>query len=298
MNNIKKTLKEEKGSTLVEVLLSVAILAIIVAPLLGTVLSAVQNNAASKQRTEAIALAEKVMSEIKSQKSIIPTLSGSAIQYPTTSSGILVPYYKIESEDGSISPSLITTYNYDAQGADNPDLEMIIDQNSTVDGIKYSVTLKDNKIDTSDIILVDLTAATDLLKLKVEKVGLNFSYFLGKKSAPDAESLIPFTPKDINQVKLKVTYTENTVPTSDNQLIIFTNVVSDTLDLFKVYEINNKDANSRVVFVNKGLNEFEVIYIDTDAFNSADPLNKLFKIIVTIKKNGNDIYKTSSYVKK
>ncbi|HEY5583134.1 MAG TPA: hypothetical protein VIK78_01415 [Ruminiclostridium sp.] len=304
MVNIKNVFKKEKGTTLVEVLLSVALLAIIVTPLLGTVLASVQNNTASKDKTEAIALAEEVMGEIKAQKVItttIPTPSGSAIQYPITDSGVLVPYYEITQEGrGSITPSAIETYNYVASAADNPDFELVIDQGTANDGKVDSVILKDgNSNILVDTLPQNLSVADNILKLNVVKSGSNYSYFFDEKleTATVSNSGL-FNPKDPNEIKLKVTYTANTVPSAADQLKIFTYIDSGVLDLFKVYVINNEEANSGVDFINKGNENFEVIYMNTQAFDFTTPLNKLFKVTVTIKKNLNVIYVTSSYVKK
>jgi prepilin-type N-terminal cleavage/methylation domain-containing protein len=67
MKNKLRILKTEKGMTFVEIMLAVAILAIIAVPLLSTVIASVRNNATAKEKTEAIALAEMAMDEIKAQ---------------------------------------------------------------------------------------------------------------------------------------------------------------------------------------------------------------------------------------
>lgn len=302
-NKIAKVLKKEKGTTLVEVMLSVALMAIIITPLLGTVWAAVQNNTAAKEKTEAIALAEKVMGEIKAQKVIVEEPGA----YLTSGGGKLLPYYEIKLEDeGSIS--LNESDTYDISDADNPDFELVIDQGTTTDQKVSSVKLI-NCSDTDDTTeLTDLPVADTILMLKVEKDESGYSYFFGKKS--DTGSSKSFTPKNTDNpkiIKLKVTYAGDTLPSSYEQLNIFTYIDSDAGDIFKVYVINNEEINSGVNFINKETaNDFEVTYMDTHVFNINEPLNKLFKVTVTIKKNVREngkeafkeIYKTSSYVKK
>lgn len=300
MSRLKKLVSENKGITIIEVLLAVTLMAIVITPLLGTVLASVQNNAASKEKTEAIAFAENVMGRIKAQKVIYPTTG--EVRYSTGESGNLIPYYEIDADEGSVSENTDTTYNYDAQAADNPDLELIADQGtSTSDGIVDSAVLKYTNSAglESTIEYSDINVNTTYLKLVINKSGANCTFFFGNKSG--SEVARGFNPEDPGKIKLKVSYKDDASPSPSERLKIFTYINSDTEDIFKVYETDNPKDNSGVTFINKGSKDFEVIYMDTYAFNYSseeEPFNQLFKIKVSIKKNGSVIYKTSSFVKK
>ena len=311
MKNKMKIFKNEKGTTLVEIILSVTLLAIIVMPLLGAVYSSIKNNTTAKDKTEAIALAERVMGEIKAGKSILSTAED---KYPGASSGDLVPYYQIVLADsGIIEQSGRTTsidnsaYSYAVSDSDGADFEIEIDQGTSItDKILKNVDFY--KIDDSgkkvnvgseqDFLITD-----KCLDFKIVNLSGNYSYYINKKTKGlvakiGAES---FNPKDTNNgiIKLRVTYDGDNTPSSAEQLKIFTTVTSDVDDILKVYVINNEENNSGVNFINKGKTDFEVNYMDSNAFKyDGTPLNKLFKVIVTIKKGNDKIYTTSSYVKK
>lgn len=286
MENKKKTFKNEKGTTLVEIMLSVALLVIIAAPLLGAVTSSVWNNSAAKDKTEAMALAQRVMGEIKAWKTLMP---GTNVSYTTSTSGKLEAYYDIVYvKEGNISQSENSTYTYDSTAANNYDFELVINQGASDSNV--SVKFIDNEEKSSSDTLVNVT--NEGLTLKLDKG----SYQIGKRtfSTGDENEIISnsFIPKDA--IKLKVTYTYTA--SSDKKLKIYTEIGDIN---FKVYSLNIQETNSGVGFINKGTKDFEVIYMDTkNAFDYSKPINGLFRINVSIKKNGNEIYTTSSYVKK
>jgi len=310
MNNIKKTLKKEKGTTLVEIMLSVALLAIIVTPLLGAVVSSVKNNTAAKDKTEASALAEEVMGEIKAWKVITRTLpEETEVLYTNTGGGNLVPYYEI-TQDGQgnviksgstpTNPSGDSTFTYsdDIIAANTADFELEINQGTSTSDGEVSVTLKDGAGKPLGTTLTGLQVANKIYELKVTKdvSGVYHCYFGEKETAGISGT---FDRKDLNDIKLRITYALNTVPSAAEQLKIFTYVNSNITNNFKVYVINNEETNSGVKFTNKENADFEVIYMDTEnLFDYGESINGLYKINVIIKKNTKEIYRTSSYVKK
>ncbi|MHB8064222.1 MAG: type IV pilus modification PilV family protein [Ruminiclostridium sp.] len=311
MKNKNITFKNEKGTTLVEIILSVALLAIIAAPLLGAVVSSVKNNSAAKDKTEAMALAEEIIGEIKAWRTIgtTPFPAGTQVPYTIPTSGNLKPYYEIVSAgDGNVTENMETAYNYGIPNADSYDFEIRIDQGTfNTDKILSSITFYKKGSDGNNIDLKSLqkfSIADSYLELNVEH-STNL-YSIVKKTTTVAgtvtEKVISteqLYPKD-SIIRLKVTY-ENTEPSSDEQLKILTKVLPNDSDdnFFKVYFINNEEANSGVKFINKGTTNFEVNYMDANVFKYAgEPLNQLFKIIITIEKNDKPIYETSSYVKK
>lgn len=66
-----KFIKNKKGLTLIEIIISLAILSIIIAPILSLTLNSVKINKKSDEKMEALSLAQKKMEGIKSPKYII-----------------------------------------------------------------------------------------------------------------------------------------------------------------------------------------------------------------------------------
>ena len=310
MKNKKISFKSEKGLSLVEVLLSVALLAIIAGPLLGAVTASVWNNVTAKDKTEAVALAEMVMEEIKAQGGIGETnpdniLGKDFVQYTGVTSGKLEAYYEIVNIDkttsgGIVVPSPDSTYTYtdEIDAANQADFELEIDQanisNGTVDVTFYTVVNANTKTKVKSIPGVKVIG--DILKLKLIKDGSDYKYFFDYKTVHETTSnTVTFTPKD-NIIRLRVTY-KNTVSGSA-KLKIYTYCYDANL---YIYEENIVEANSGVKFIPKGTENFFIYYMDTqNVFNYKSPINGLYKITVFIKKENSsqNIYEMTSYVKK
>lgn len=291
-----KNIKSVKGTTLVEVILSVALLSIIFIPFLGSIISSVQNNAAAKEKTEAVVMSEQVIEEIKSRAAVISTIAEQ--QYALTGSSVLVPFYTIEEiSSGSVTSSAINTYNSDI--GDNSDFELIINQ-GTNDGIINSIEFINygivggtrQKVGNSTFI----TNASSVLDNFVLYLDYNFGcqYYFGKSN--QAALYNSFTPIDPNNVKLTVKYTNGSLP--EEQIKVYVKTLDSYYNnRFNVFVMNDEQSNSGVNFLNRSDIDFNVNYYDTSTY-SGGALNLLFKITVNIKKNGNVIYSQSTLVKK
>jgi type II secretory pathway pseudopilin PulG len=296
---VKRHLKKENGITLIEVIASVALLAIIAGPLLGTAMTAFKTNLASREKTEAIALAERVMEEIKSQKVLAVVKDA---RFGAAGSTSLVPIYSIESAgEGKISPE--EGNSYDPDEADNPDLELLIDQGDSEDENISGVELKILHADGGEKVISlgqNLNYRETDLNLKICKSGSNFICDFGKE-LPSGSELTEFTPSNPDSIKLKVSCrNDGGDPNSDKMLKLFTYMDNEAASKLKIYVTGTADADdSGVNIINKGEGGYEINYMSTEGYNYALPVNQLYKIIVTIKgKKGNDIYTASSYVKK
>lgn len=298
-----KKLNEKKGTTLTEVMLSVALLAIIVIPLLGAVVSSVNTNVTSKDKTEAKALAEKVVGELKAKSAIplgsvdLPESNGLVASYKITLDPADKGKVKPSGSTNSISPSPDTTFTYskDIEEAKNADFELEIDQGDSASDGNVNVKLKDSAKNVLGTPLTNIAVTNKKLKFEIREQVVGaftfYKYTFGDESA--TEKL--FTPLDQNHIKLKVSYTNN-VPNVTEQLKINTNIKYSTD--FKVYLVDYNEENSGVCFINKGKIDFDIIYLDSHEFNYNSEINSLYKIEVIIKKGTKEIYKTSSYVKK
>jgi Tfp pilus assembly protein PilV len=307
MNNIKKyfseNIKSKKGVTLVEIMLSVTLLAIIVIPLLGAVISSVQNNSAAKDKNEAIALADKVMDELKA--SGISTTTDK-IPFTGIGSGDLDAYYQITLADsgrveksGSTATASTTvfdtyTYNNDVAEANKADFVLEINQGDS-NGSVEEVKLKDNTGNTLGELLKNINVTNTNLKFEVGIENSQYYCIFGQQSY---NTKYFFVPKQSNKVILKVTF-EGTAPSLAKQLRINTTISNLNFKAYIIGVADNEEANTGAKFINKGKIDFEVNYLNNSPFiYDGNALNKLYKIDVFIKKGNNEVYKTSSYVKK
>ncbi len=303
MKNNLRILKAEKGATFVEIMLAVAILAIIAVPLLNSVLASVNNNAVAKQKTDAIAMAERVMEEVKAQsalsKKVTPTI------YASMGNGDLVPYHSVLLEqEGKVSAdTAYSTNTIDITEADNADSEFVIKQGDLSDN---TVTLTVKDYSGSDINTIDVTV-TDSLTLEVDQI--NKLYTISNSAGVIASGNIINT----NKMKMKVSY-KDSAPSSKEQLKIETYVTPDDTiinnKIFTVYVIENDEANSGVSFIGRRNSQFLVKYMNSSGYGT---INSLYKITVYIVKKSaaissvldvskveksDIVYETSSYVKK
>lgn len=292
INNMRKkalinTLKIEKGVTLVEVLLSIVLLGIIAGPLLTMVMASFHNNTASRIKTEAVAFAEEIMSEIKAQNIITEGM------VQITGKGNLSAEREIrivkstgdseDEEDDKIN------YEYDPAIADNPDIELKILQNA--DGSISKINFNDNN---GTIKVFDNVDA--VIDFKLDSIGGN--RYLCNFGASGEQQSTQFTPRSGNIVKLKITYENDEAPSAQIKRVNMNlNAALASGGIFQIYVIDKDKNNSGINFINKGTDSFEVNFMDVQKF-SVSELDKLFKITVTVKNMNEVVYTTASYVKK
>ncbi len=305
MKNKLRILKAEKGATFVEIMLAVAILAIIAVPLLNSVLASVNNNTVAKQKTEAIAMAERVMEEVKAQSAI--SVKGSPAIYASMGSGDLVPYHSVLLEkNGEVNAD--TAYSNNTidikEEAKDADFEFVITQGDDLTDKKVKLTVKDYS--GLDINTIDVDV-NDSLTLEVDQI--NKLYTISNSAGVIASGIIINT----NKMKMKVSY-KDSAPSSKEQLKIETYVTPDDTiinnKIFTVYVIENDEANSGVSFIGRRNSQFLVKYMNSSGYGT---INSLYKITVYIVKKSaaisseldvgkveksDIVYETSSYVKK
>ena len=326
MNRLKGIIKKNSGTTLVEVLLSIALLAIIVTPFLDTLYLSVKNNVVSKEKTEAVAISEKKIEEIKS-RAIITEGSG---EDNTSESSITVAYsVSSVSTIGAITAPGSTVINISTSGAigssgtedntygvdyqksvNNSEFELKIDQGN-VDGKINSVIFEAYNINSvsrnksSDQTVSGLLNGTESLVFNVTQTSIDtdvttgtktyhYEYSFGKKGALLSIGTILSTN---NIANLKVSYVGG-ISESSKQLNLFVSTKNIAMGSFVIYAVNDEADNSGINLINYSDNELKLNYIDLPVFDPNAAVNGLFKISVTVKKNGSPIYSTTSYVKK
>ncbi len=304
MIKLKKLLKNENGETFIEVLAAVILLAVIAGPLLSMAMSSYYYNRDSEQKTKAAAIAQMVMDEVKSKKNLVSTgdsyLPFNIEPFKEAVNTKLQPYYKIKSVETGQLTTPTNEYTYDNSEANNPDMELIIEQGISGDNNIPMIELKVfNPVTDPSPSSIKIDSGFDYRKDKLimqfDKNGSNFVCGIGK-SLP--VSLLEFVPVSQNCIKLKISCkNDDGKPNSNEQLKVFT--YSNQEVNLKAYVTDGKELEPGVCFVNKSSNmEYEINYMETKAFNYG-PINELLKIVVEVrKKDGTVIYTASSYVKK
>ena len=302
MNRLKGIIKKNSGTTLVEVLLSIALLAIIVTPFLDTLYLSVKNNVVSKEKTEAVAISEKKIEEIKS-RAIITEGNG---EDNTSESSITVAYsVSSVSTIGAITAPGSTVINISTSGAigssgtedntygvdyqksvNNSEFELKIDQGN-VDGKINSVIFEAYHINSVSRNKSSEQTVSGLLNGTASRV------FNDTQTSIDTD----VTTGTNNIANLKVSYVGG-ISESSKQLNLFVSTKNIAMGSFVIYAVNDEADNSGINLINYSDNELKLNYIDLPVFDPNAAVNGLFKISVTVKKNGSPIYSTTSYVKK
>ncbi len=141
-----KNLLSKKGISLIEVIVSVALMAIITGPFLGTIILSTRNNTYSEQVLRASELAQNVMEEIKSRPEF---LEEKAVYEGDAQTTDYIEYleeqgysvrYKIVKRQGTVS-SLYDTYEFkDIKDIPEGDFDFYVDLGSVkLNGISYSL---------------------------------------------------------------------------------------------------------------------------------------------------------------
>lgn len=300
MTKLKKLLKNENGETFIEVLAAVILLAVIAGPLLSMAMSSYYYNRDSEQKIKAAAIAQMVMDEVKSKTNLVSNETGyvpfNIEPFKEAVNTKLQPYYRIKSvEEGKLTPPT-NDYTYDNSEANNPDLELIIEQGKSGDNNRLMIELKAPN-EPTDPITIDtgFNYQKDNLVMQFEKNGSKIICGIGK-SFP--VKTVEFTPASQDYIKLKLSCKNNDGKSnSDKQIKVFT--YSNQEINLKAYVTDGKELESGVCFINKSSKmEYEINYMETNAFNYGWT-NELLEIVVEVrKKDGTVIYTASSYVKK
>lgn len=275
-------LKNKKGITLVELLVTMCILMIVAAPLLSIFLSASKNNALSQEILDSASLLQKVMEEIKARPLFLDSEAVTELEAPLTDYNEYGTYdkyiikYKIIREDGTLS-SLNDTYGFSDYEGLSYDIEYIVDSGEvSLNGTNYG-----------------LYSGTDplLYSLEIyENSGL-YSYKFFNENISNLYSTTINTISGSEPIRVKIQYNNNC---SDKFLLeVNLDGISEYRDVY-IYKVDDKKDSA--VLYNKGSKSF----YQYDGIRSIQVgySNVLYNIELIAQKNGTETSRLLSSVRK
>lgn len=194
-SHLSKNLLNKKGISLIEVIVSVTLMAIITGPFLGTIILSTRNNTYSEQVLKASELAQSVMEEIKSRPEF---LKENAVYEDEAATTEYIEYKekegysvrcKIVKHEGMLS-SLSEIYEFeDIKEIPEGDLNFYVDsRNVKFNGIFYSLDSAEYDLIFSEVSGVNryelyrnniLLDSKDIMPIGEESIKININYLNG-----------------------------------------------------------------------------------------------------------------------
>lgn len=235
------SLKNKKGLTLVEIIVSIAILGIIVTPLASLFVNTVRNNAMARDKMIANQLAQKYM-EI--------------VIHDIKKDGATPTYDSSWQERGfEIEPELV-----------------LAKSDYGVSNTSGSASIDDSNV---EIEASSSLANGDEIEIKDNKIKLN--------------GVIGNYSSDTSNIKIKITNIED--------LDISINVTNQSSKKVSVYRVYDEDDTGKIdIRVLEG--EVYVhgnIYENNEGSSESENKNYLYKIVITVSKDGKELTKLASY---
>lgn len=280
--HMSKSSANNKGLTLIELIVSVAILAIVTGPFLRTIVLSTRNNAYSEQILRSSELAQKVMEEIKSNPEF---LRNEAVFEADAQATEYKEYlleddykvmYKITKNEGAVSPS-----------SDTYEFESISDIPSS--NLSFSVYSGSVNLKGSSCILGYPVPVNYYLEISKTDQIYSYSFYNEDKSYLQSDVLSGVTGTD--PIKIKIEYLNNSTDIfklnvnldmiSDERKVNFY-VIDDKKDAFEI-----KNTGTRVFY-----------QFDEVSSGKVEYFNVLYKIELVVYYEDQELNRLLSYVKK
>jgi len=276
-------LSNNKGISLIEVIVSVAIMAMVTGPFLGTIILSTRNNTYSQQVLKASELAQNVMEEIKSRPDFLEENAVFEADAQITDyseylqeEGYSVKYKIIKQE--KVVSSLSETYEFkDISDISEGDLNFYVDSGSlSLNGISYSLEYNAVPLDY----YLEISGASGLYEYTFydENSALLQSNML---SPVEVAENIRINIEYLNDCEDIFKLNVNVDDISDGGNVVFY-VIDDKMDAFK---ISNTGVDSFYQF-NEASSDYKSYY------------NILFEIELIVDYKGEEYNRLVSYVKK
>lgn len=276
----------EKGISLIEVIVSMGILAIVAGPFLGTIILSTRNNSYSEQVLKASELTQTVMEEIKSNPEFLKdeafneadAMTADYKEYPleSLSGSDYKVEYKIVKNQG-VLPASSATYEFeDLRDSSFCDLEFYVDSGSIyLEDIPYSLS--------NELVPIDY-----YLEI-IETSGVYTYKFYDEGNSFLQTAQLPYV-SGTNPIKIKIGYLNGCedplrlnvdIDDIEDREVVFY-IIDDEKDLLQIY-----NAGSTPFY------QFDEVSTDHIEY-----YNELFKIELIVKFRGEKINTMVSYVKK
>lgn len=278
-----KNLSNNKGISLIEVIVSIGIMAIVTGPFLGTIILSTRNNTYSEQVLKATELAQNVMEEIKSRPDFLEAEAIDEADVQTTDYREYITEddyslsYKIIKKDGVVS-SLSQTYEFEESvNIQERDLDFYIDSGSVnFNGVSYNLTYNFLPLD---------------YYLEISETSGIYTYEFYDENNPFLQSEDILSVEATEPLKINIKY------------------LNDCEDTFKLkVNVDNISEGSNVVFyiIDDKKDSLEIYNTGTKPFYQFDEVssdyeqyyNVLFEIELLVDYKGEELNRLVSYVKK
>ncbi|NLD45710.1 MAG: hypothetical protein GX660_00730 [Clostridiaceae bacterium] len=276
-NFTRLILKNNKGISLVELLVTLLILTVVAAPFLGTFVASTNNNALSNEILYASSLAQKVMEEIKAMPEFLNTKAGNDsdaafLEYGTYD-GYIVKY-RILFEEGT-NPPLLERYEY--EDINNIDFDM-------------TYTIASNKVilEGSSYVLLSEEAPV-VYSVDISENAANYCFKFYNQAASDLKT--DYKPATKEALRVKIQYIDN------SESLFRLKVNLEQIDRNReVYFYIIDDEKDRAILQNTGSKPF--FTYDGITASRIDYSNVLYKIELVVEKDGDTAARLISSVKK
>jgi prepilin-type N-terminal cleavage/methylation domain-containing protein len=279
--HLSKYSANNKGLTLIEVIVSIAIMAIVTGPFLGTIILSTRNNTYSEQVLKSSELAQNVMEEIKSKPDFLEAEAIYESVAPITEykeylqeDGYRVRY-KIVKREGTVSASSDNYKFEEVSDLPTTNLSFSVDSGSVyLNGISYSLT--EENVPENYYLEISKTSGV-----------YNYKFFDEDNSYLQSADLSPVD--EAEPIKIKIAYIngcEDIFKLNVNVDNIDKNIIFYTIDDKKdALEINNTGTTP--------FYQFDEVSSDTAGY-----YNVLFEIELVVDYKDQELNRVLSYVKK
>lgn len=277
--HLSKSSANKKGLTLIELIVSVAILVMVTEPFLRTIVLSTRNNAYSEQILKASELAQKVMEEIKSDPVLLMNEAVYEADAQTTDYKEYLQednyrvMYKITKNEGVVSPS-----------SDTYDFEDIPPCN-----LSFSVNSGSVYLNSNSYILGSTNPVSYYLEISGADGVYNYNFY-NDNSYLQSGTISNVTGTD--PIKIKVEYLNNSTDIFKLNVNL-DNINDDERNVIFYVVDDEKDA---IEIKNTGTRMF--YQFDEVSPNKVEYYNVLFKIELVVYYKDQELNRVLSYVKK
>lgn len=293
-------LSDTSGVTMIELIVSISILAIVAAPFIGTMISATRNNELSNEITQASMLAQRTMEDLKSRPGLLfddeKYFSGNSsllkLYTPAPSDVAFQIKYRVDKVSEGILNRPTPTPAVIPPADDGKVYSSFTSKDINGNYIEMPYQLEFNVESTQ---LKFNGSYYDLLSkkyfLNINGSGGSYSYILMDEGGTQLQPLNNWLTVD-NRIEIKIQFND-TLP-GTLEMHVNQDPFLDKEVYF--YVVNNKDP-SRLLLINDGTGKF-FQYDNLIDSPVREYFNRLYQVTVIVEKDGSEVNKLVSNIKK